>query len=120
MTLNVVVVDDSAFMRSLLKNLITQAGGQIVGEAADGIEAVERFDQLKPNLVFMDIMMPNKNGLEALRDIIKMDGNAKVVMCTSVGQDKVVAEAVDAGASDFIVKPFKPDDIKAVIEKYTS
>lgn len=119
MGISVIIVDDSAFMRNMLKNLITQAGAEVVGEAADGNEAITQYSALKPNLVFMDIMMPNKNGLESLKDIMKMDRNAKVVMCTSVGQEKVVAEAVEAGASDFIVKPFKPEDIKTVVGKYS-
>ena len=113
------VVDDSAFMRNMLKNLITQSGGQVVAEAVDGKDAVEKFSQTRPQLVLMDIMMPNMNGLDALKQIMNIDRNAKVVMCTSVGQEKVVAEAVEAGASDFIIKPFKPMDIKAVIEKYS-
>lgn len=119
MGISVVIVDDSAFMRNMLKNLIAQAGAEVVGEAGDGNEAISQYNALKPKLVFMDIMMPNKNGLEALKEIIKIDGNAKIVMCTSVGQEKVVAEAVEAGASDFIVKPFKPEDIKTVVGKYS-
>lgn len=119
MALKVMLVDDSAFMRNMLKNLIAPTGAEIVGEAGDGNEAVSKYNALKPNLVFMDIMMPNKNGIEALKEIMKMDNSAKVIMCTSVGQEKVVAEAVEAGASDFIVKPFKPEDIKTVIGKYS-
>ena len=119
MSIKVMVVDDSTFMRNMLKNLITQFGAQVVGEAVDGNDAVVKYGQLRPDLVFMDIMMPNKNGLDALKDIIKADKNAKVIMCTSVGQDKVTTEAVESGASDFIVKPFKPEDIKGVIEKFS-
>jgi two-component system chemotaxis response regulator CheY len=119
MKITIMVVDDSAFMRNMMKNLITQVGGEIVAEAADGNEAIQKFSEIKPQLTFMDIMMPNKNGLEALKDIIKLDSNAKIVMCTSVGQEKVIAEAVESGASDFIVKPFKPEDIKGIIEKYS-
>jgi len=119
LALSVMVVDDSVFMRDMLKSLITQAGGHVIGEASDGNEAVAMFKELKPQLILMDIMMPTKNGLDALKDIMDIDKNAKVVMCTSVGQEKVVTEAVEVGASDFIVKPFKPDDIKAVIGKYS-
>jgi two-component system chemotaxis response regulator CheY len=120
MGLNVLIVDDSAFMRNMLKNLISQAGGEVVAEAVDGNDAIAKYNEKGPDLVFMDIMMPNKTGLEALKEIMQADKNAKIIMCTSVGQEKVVAEAVEAGASDFIVKPFKPEDINTVIGKYNS
>ncbi len=117
MAAKILVADDSAFMRTMLKNLITEAGFEVAGEAADGNEAVEKYKSLRPQIVFLDIMMPNKNGLDALREIMGIDNTAKVVICTSVGQEKVVAEAVESGAAEFIVKPFKPDDIKAVLDK---
>ena len=120
MGIRVLVTDDSAFMRSMLKKLITEAGGEIAGEAGDGREAIERYTQVKPTLVFMDIMMPNMNGIEALKGIIAIDKSAKIVMCTSVGQEKVVNEAVEAGASDFIVKPFTKEDVTTIISKYSS
>ncbi|MCF7861691.1 response regulator [Candidatus Woesearchaeota archaeon] len=119
MGIKILIVDDSAFMRNMLKNLITSSGGEVVGEAVDGNDAIEKFKQSSPQLVFLDIMMPNKNGLDALKEIMAINPEAKVVMCTSVGQEKVVMEAVEAGASDYIVKPFKQDDIKAVLEKYS-
>lgn len=119
MTISVMIVDDSLFMRNMLKNLIVPAGGNIVAEAADGNEAVSKYAQHKPGLVFLDIVMPNKNGLEALREIKTQDPNARVIMCTSVGQEKIMQESVEAGVSDFIVKPFKADDIKAVIAKFS-
>ncbi len=119
MPLRIMLVDDSAFMRNMLKNMIATTGAEIIGEAGDGNEAISKYHALKPDLMFMDIMMPNKNGIEALKEIMAADRSAKIVMCTSVGQEKVVAEAVEAGASDFIVKPFKPEDIKTVISKYT-
>ena len=118
MGIPVMIVDDSAFMRNMLKNFVVQSGGEVVAEGVDGNEAVAKYNELKPKLVFMDIMMPNKNGLEALKEIMQSDKDAKIIMCTSVGQEKVVAEAVEAGASDFIVKPFKPEDIKTVMGKY--
>ncbi len=120
MQLKILIVDDSAFMRNMLKNLITSSNGNVVGEAVDGNDAIVKFNSLNPDLVFLDIMMPNKNGLDALKEIIGANDNAKVVMCTSVGQEKVVMEAVESGASDYIVKPFKQDDIKAIIEKYAN
>lgn len=118
MGLKVLLVDDSAFMRNLLKKLIVEAGSEVIGEAENGQVGVEKFDSLSPNVVFMDIMMPVMNGLDALRAIMKKNSSAKVVMCTSVGQEKVVSEAVEAGASDFIVKPFTKDDVTAVLSKY--
>jgi two-component system chemotaxis response regulator CheY len=118
MGLNILIVDDSAFMRNMLKQVIGETDAQIVGEGSNGKEAIEKYTQLKPQLVFMDIMMPEVNGIEALKGIIANDKNAKVVMCTSVGQQKVINEAVEAGASDFIIKPFQKEDILAIIKKY--
>jgi two-component system chemotaxis response regulator CheY len=118
MGIKVLIVDDSAFMRNMLKKLITEAGGEIAGEAGDGKEAQEKYSQLKPGLVFMDIMMPNVNGIDGLKGIMSQEKTAKVVMCTSIGQQKVVDEAVEAGASDFIVKPFTKEDVMTVINKY--
>lgn len=114
---NIMVVDDSAFMRNMLKNIITQAGGIIVGEAGDGKEATEKVDQLNPQIIFMDIMMPVMNGLDALKDIKSRRPEIKVVMCTSAGQEKIISEAVEAGASEFVKKPFKPDEIAQVLSK---
>ncbi len=119
MGLKVLVTDDSVFMRNMLKKLITESGAEVVGEAGDGNEAIQKFDQLHPDLCFMDIMMPNLNGIEALKGIMSKDKNAKVIMCTSVGQEKVVNEAVEAGASDFIVKPFTKEDVDTVLKKYS-
>lgn len=119
MAIKVLITDDSVFMRNMLKKLITESGAEIAGEAGDGNEAIKKFEELKPDLCFMDIMMPNLNGIEALKGIMGKDKNAKVIMCTSVGQEKVVNEAVEAGASDFIVKPFTKDDVATVIKKYS-
>lgn len=114
---NVLVVDDSAFMRNMLKNIITQAGATIVGEAGDGGEAITKVNELSPQIVFLDIMMPNVNGLDALKQIKMQHPEVKVVMCTSAGQEKIIGEAVEAGASEFVKKPFKPDEINQVIAK---
>lgn len=119
MGLKVLLVDDSAFMRNLLKKLIVEAGGEVVGEGENGQDGIAKFEALNPDVAFMDIMMPVMNGLDALRAIMSKNSAAKVVMCTSVGQEKVVAEAVEAGASDFIVKPFTKDDVTAVLGKYS-
>ncbi len=117
MCANVLVVDDSAFMRNMLKNIITQAGGNVVGEAGDGQEAIDKVNELQPQVVFLDIMMPNVNGLDALKKIKSDHPDIKVVMCTSAGQEKIIAEAVETGASEFVKKPFKPDEINQVIAK---
>lgn len=118
MAIKVLIADDSAFMRSIVKNTIIQTGITDITEAVDGQDAINKYDQIKPTLCFFDIMMPNKTGLEALKEIMAKDPNAKIVMCTSVGQEKVVQEAVETGATDFITKPFKPEDIKEVIAKF--
>jgi two-component system chemotaxis response regulator CheY len=113
----VLVVDDAIFMRNTLKDLFAAAGFEVVGEAQHGIEAVDRYKQLKPDLVTMDIVMPYKSGIEATRDIVKADAGAVIVMCSALGQENLVMEAIEAGASDFIVKPFKQDEVLAVVRK---
>lgn len=118
MPLKVLITDDSMFMRNMLKKLITEAGAEIAGEAGDGNEAISKYESLHPDLVFMDIMMPNMNGIDALKGIIAKNKNAKIIMCTSVGQEQVVNEAVEAGASDFILKPFTKEDVETIIKKY--
>ena len=118
MSLKVLIADDSAFMRSIIKNVLTQNGVNDIIEAVDGADAIKKYQENKPGLVFMDIMMPNKTGLEALKEIVSQDSNAKIVMCTSVGQEKIIQEAVETGATDFVTKPFKPEDLKEVLSKF--
>lgn len=120
MGLKVLIADDSAFMRNIIKNILSQNSITDIIEAVDGADAVKKYGETKPGLVFMDIMMPNKTGLEALKDIMASDKNAKIVMCTSVGQEKIVQEAVEFGATDFVTKPFKPEDIKEIISKFNA
>lgn len=120
MGLKVIIVDDSVFMRNMLKKFITEAGAEIVGEAGDGKEAVDKYNQLKPDVVFLDIVMPNVSGIDALKTIRSADTNVKIVMCTSTGQEMIVNEAVEAGASDFVVKPFSKEDITGIIQKYNA
>ncbi len=117
MTKRVLIVDDAAFMREMLRDMLGGAGYEIVAEAVDGDHAVAAFREHSPDLVTLDIVMPRKSGLEALREIIALDGNAKVVMCSALGQEALVMEALESGATDFIVKPFKPDQALGVIEK---
>ncbi|WP_102028316.1 response regulator [Salirhabdus sp. Marseille-P4669] len=114
----VLVVDDAQFMRLTLSNILKKAGFEVVGEASDGQMAVDMYDQLKPDLVTMDITMPTMNGLDATREILKQDPNAKIVMCSAVGQQKIVVEAIQMGAKDFIVKPFDETRVVETIHRF--
>ena len=107
----ILLVDDAAFMRKMIKDTLTKNGYTEVFEAVDGADAVEKFAEIAPDLVFMDITMPNMDGLEALKAIRAKDGSANVVMCSAMGQESMVMDAVRSGAKDFIVKPFKPDRV---------
>lgn len=114
----VLVVDDSSFMRTMIKNIVQQKNCEVI-EASNADEAVEKYKQDKPEIVFMDIIMEGKTGLDALKSIKEFDQNAVVVMCTSIGgQEHVIKEAVDYGATDFMTKPFKQQEIFNVLEKY--
>ena len=116
----IMLVDDAAFMRMMVKDALTKAGYTDLIEAQDGAEAVEKFNAENPDLVFMDITMPNKDGLETLKEIKAAHPNANIVMCSAMGQQAMVIEAIKSGAKDFIVKPFKPDRILATAEKILS
>lgn len=107
----ILLVDDAAFMRMMVKETLTKAGYTDLYEAADGMQAVETYNDIKPDLVLMDITMPNMDGLEALKAIKSKDPNANIVMCSAMGQESMVIDAIKSGAKDFIVKPFKPDRI---------
>ena len=113
----ILLVDDAAFMRMLIKDTLTKAGYTNILEAADGEIACSTFDAENPDLVIMDITMPNKTGIEALGDIKKKHPQAKVVMCSAMGQEAMVVEAIKLGALDFIVKPFKSDRILTTVQK---
>ncbi len=117
MAKRVLIVDDAAFMREMLRDILAEAGYEIVAEAVDGDQAVAMFREHSPDLVTLDIVMPRKSGLEALREIRGLDPGACIVMCSALGQEALVMEALEAGARDFIVKPFKPDQALGVIEK---
>lgn len=103
----ILIVDDAAFMRMMLKDILTKNGYEVVGEAENGAKAVEKYGELKPDLVTMDITMPEMDGISALKNIRSIDSNAKVVMCSAMGQQAMVIEAIQVGARDFIVKPFQ-------------
>lgn len=113
----IMLVDDAAFMRMMLKNTLSQAGYTDLLEAEDGVKAVETYAAEKPDLVFMDITMPNKDGLETLKEIKAMDPGAMIVMCSAMGQETMVMDSIKSGAKDFIVKPFKPERVLSTVKK---
>ncbi len=117
MSQRVLIADDAAFMREMLRDILTEGGHEVVAEAADGNEAVSAYQEHQPDIVTLDIVMPRKSGLEALRDIIAASPGACIIMCSALGQEALVMEALDAGAADFVVKPFKPDQVLAAIDK---
>jgi two-component system chemotaxis response regulator CheY len=113
----VLVVDDAAFMRKVVSDALAAGGHEVVGEGSNGVEAVARFQELRPELTMLDITMPEKTGLEALAEIIAIDPNAKVLMCSALGQESKVIEALKLGAKNFLVKPFKPDQLLEAVDK---
>ncbi|MBE2251663.1 MAG: response regulator [Myxococcales bacterium] len=117
MAKKVLVVDDSVFMRDIIKDIFAAGGFTVVGEAGNGVEAVEKYKELKPDLVTMDLVMPYRNGIDATREILRGDNKALVVMCSALGQETMVMEAIEAGAVDFIVKPPRAEDVLAVVKK---
>ncbi|KAB8138748.1 response regulator [Gracilibacillus oryzae] len=117
MSKRVLIVDDAAFMRMMIKDILTKNGYEVVGEAQDGAEAVEKYKELSPDLVTMDITMPEKDGIAALKDIKALNNNANIIMCSAMGQQAMVIDAIQAGARDFIVKPFQADRVIEAISK---
>ena len=117
MTTRVLIVDDAIFMRTMLRNIFVESGFEVIGEAGNGNDAVEKYRALMPDLTTLDIVMPEKNGIEALKAIIAFDPGARVVMCSALGQESLIIEALEAGARDFIVKPFKPAKVVEVAQK---
>ncbi|MFD2616879.1 response regulator [Terrilactibacillus laevilacticus] len=113
----ILVVDDAAFMRMMVKDILTKNGYEIVGEASDGYEAVSKYEELKPDLVTLDITMPEMDGISALKKIKEIDPQAKIIMCSAMGQQAMVIDAIQAGAKDFIVKPFQADRVIEAIKK---
>lgn len=114
---NILLVDDAAFMRMMLKDILTKNGYNVVGEAENGEDAIAKYTDLKPNLVVMDITMPKMDGIQAAKAIKTSDPNALIIMCSAMGQQAMVIEAIQAGAKDFIVKPFQPDRVLEAIKK---
>jgi len=119
---DILIVDDASFMRNVLKKIVMRTGNNVVGEAGNGDEAIEMYKKCQPDLVLLDIVMPPgevaRDGIEALRCIMKEDPNAKVIMCSSMGQQALITEAIKSGAKDFITKPFKPQNVMQVLMQY--
>lgn len=113
----ILIVDDAAFMRMMVKNILVKEGYEVVGEAENGVQAVEKYKELTPDLVTMDITMPEMDGISAVKEIMKTNPKAKVVMCSAMGQQAMVIDAIQAGAKDFIVKPFQADRVIDAISK---
>ena len=114
--IKILVVDDAIFMRSMIRDIFARGPFVIAGEAENGVEAVRLYRQLRPDLTTMDIVMPQMDGITALREIIRFDPGAKVIMCSALGQETLIAESIEAGARDFIVKPFQPSRVLKVVQ----
>ena len=117
MAKNILICDDAAFMRMMIKDILTKNGYNVAGEAENGMKAVEKFKEVNPDLVLMDITMPEMDGIQALKEIKKLDGGAKVIMCSAMGQQAMVIESIQAGAKDFIVKPFQAERVIEAVKK---
>lgn len=113
----ILICDDAAFMRMMLKEILVKGGYEVVGEAANGAEGIEKYNSLKPDLVTMDITMPDMDGISALKAIRSGDPGARVIMCSAMGQQAMVVESIQAGAKDFIVKPFQKERVIEAIQK---
>ena len=113
----VLVCDDAIFMRTMISDILSGAGYEVVGEAETGVQAIERYRALKPDLVTMDIVMPDMGGIDAVREIVKEDPHAKILMCSAMGQQALVVEAIQAGAKDFVVKPFQPSRVLEAVQR---
>lgn len=116
----ILIVDDAAFMRMMIKDVLTKNNYEVLGEAENGKKAIEKYQELNPDLVIMDITMPEVNGIEAVKKIKEINPEARVVMCSAMGQQAMVIEAIQAGAKDFIVKPFQADRVVEAVKKALS
>ena len=117
MSRTVLICDDAIFMRTMVGDILQQAGYEVVGEATTGAEAVERYRALRPDFVTMDIVMPDMGGIDAVREITKQDPTARILMCSAMGQQALVVEAIQAGAKDFVVKPFQPSRVLEAVQR---
>ncbi len=117
MAKNILICDDAAFMRMMIKDILSKNGYNVAGEAENGLKAVEKYKEVSPDLVLMDITMPEMDGIQALKEIKKIDPGALVIMCSAMGQQAMVIESIQAGAKDFIVKPFQADRVIEAVKK---
>ena len=117
MAKNILICDDAAFMRMMIKDILTKNGYNVVGEAENGAKAIEKYNETKPDLVLMDITMPEMDGIQALKKIKESDPKAMVIMCSAMGQQAMVIESIQSGAKDFIVKPFQADRVIEAVRK---
>jgi two-component system, chemotaxis family, chemotaxis protein CheY len=113
----VLICDDAVFMRTMISDILEESGYEIVGQAESGVQAIERYKSLRPDLVTMDIVMPDMGGIDAVREITSFDANAKILMCSAMGQQALVVEAIQAGAKDFVVKPFQPSRVLEAVQR---
>lgn len=114
---NILIVDDAAFMRMMIKDILVKNGYNVIGEAENGLRAIEKFKELSPDLVIMDITMPEMDGIQAVRQIKAISADAKIIMCSAMGQQAMVIESIQAGARDFIVKPFQAERVIEAVKK---
>jgi len=113
----VLICDDAVFMRSLLREILEQAGYEVVGEATTGTEAVDRYKELRPDIVTLEVVMPDIGGIDAVREIVKSDPDARILMCSALGQQALISEATEAGAREFVVKPFQPSRVLEAVQR---
>lgn len=117
MAKSILIVDDAAFMRMMIKDILTKNGYEIAGEAENGVKAIEKYTETKPDLVMLDITMPEMDGIEALKRIKKLDPDSNIIMCSAMGQQAMVIESIQAGAKDFVVKPFQAERVLEAVKK---
>lgn len=120
MAKGILIVDDASFMRMMIKDILMKNGFEVIGEAENGVRAIEKYKELQPELVIMDITMPEMDGIQAVREIKNINQDAKIIMCSAMGQQSMVIEAIQAGAKDFIVKPFQADRVVESVKKVLS
>lgn len=116
----ILIVDDAAFMRMMLKQMFQESGHEVVAEAENGMQAIEKYNEFQPDLVTMDITMPEMDGIDAVKEIKKNHPSARIIMCSAMGQQQMVLEAIKAGAADFVVKPFQKDRVMEAMNKVIS